>query len=310
MKISVITPIYNEVESIDECKNLIKKLMQNKNLDYEHIFVDNSSNDGSSEKLKKICENDEKIKLIINNQNYGILPSVFNALKHCVSNYTVVSFAADLQDPIDFLDKAIEKIKKDKKIEIVYAIRNQREENAILGLVKKTYYLIAKILTKNVLKPNVNIYQLIKDNVRQEIIQNQSNNPFIPYLLQGTTFNKFGIETRWKKRKYNVPKNNFFSLFDEAINAISNYSGFGSKICFMLSFFNIFFCFFFLIYNMVGLFFSNLKIFSSGIPSIIIFNCLMFGTLFFIIGILSENINHLLQIKIGKKVSIKEKINF
>jgi glycosyltransferase involved in cell wall biosynthesis len=52
MKISVITPIYNEVESIDECKNLIKKLMQNKNLDYGHIFVDNSSNDGSSETLK------------------------------------------------------------------------------------------------------------------------------------------------------------------------------------------------------------------------------------------------------------------
>lgn len=306
MKISIVTPIYNEIESIDECINLIRNLMQSKNLDYEHVFVDNSSNDGSSEKLKKICVNDKKIKLIINNQNYGILPSVFNALKNCDSDYTVVSFAADLQDPIDFLDKAIEKIKKDKNIEIVYAIRNIREENAVLGLVKKTYYLIAKVFTNKVLKPNVNIYQIIKDNVRQEIIQNQSNNPFIPYLLQASTFNKFGIETSWKKRKYSVSKNNFFSLFDEAVNAISNYSGFGSKICFLLSFFNIFFCLFFLLYNLIGLFFSDFKNLLSGIPSIIIFNCLMFGTLFFIIGILSENINHLLQIKIGKKVSIKE----
>ena len=310
MKISIITPIYNEIESIDECKDLIKDLMMKKNLDYEHIFVDNSSNDGSTEKLKKICESDKKIKLILNNQNYGILPSVFNALKNCASDYTVVSFAADLQDPIDFLDKAIEKIKKDKTIEIVYAIRNLREENAILGLIKKTYYLIARIFTNKVLKPNVNIYQLIKDNVRLEIIQNKSNNPFIPYLILATSFKKIGIESGWKKRKYNLPKNNFFSLFDEALNAISNYSGFGSKICFLISFFNILFCFVFLIYNFIGLFFSDLEIFSSGIPSIIIFNCLMFGTLFFIIGILSENINHLLQIKIGKKVSIKEKINF
>ena len=64
MKISIITPIYNEIESIDECKDLIKDLMLKKNLDYEHIFVDNSSNDGSSEKLKKICENDEIIENI------------------------------------------------------------------------------------------------------------------------------------------------------------------------------------------------------------------------------------------------------
>ena len=48
----------------------------------------------------------------------------------------------------------------------------------------------------------------------------------------------------------------------------------------------------------------------AGIPTLIIFNLIAFSAVFLILGILSENINHLLEIKIGKKVRVKEKINF
>jgi glycosyltransferase involved in cell wall biosynthesis len=309
MKISIITPFFNEIENIVECSDIIKNLFIKKKIDYEHIFVDNASDDGSTDLVKKLCQNDKNIKLLINNQNYGILPSVFNSLNYCNSDYTVVSFAADLQDPVEFLDEAID-IASNTDYEIIYAIRSKRHEGFIISIIKKIYYLIAKILSLNILKSNVNIYQLIKDNVRKELLKNQSNNPFIPYLILSSTFKKKGIISEWKNRKYNIPKNNFYSLFDEAINAISNYSGVGTKISFIISFLNLSFCFFFLIYNIFGLFFFDNSKSTSGIPTIIIFNIFMFAALFLIIGIIAENINHLLQIKIGKKVSIKEKINF
>ena len=47
---------------------------------------------------------------------------------------------------------------------------------------------------------------------------------------------------------------------------------------------------------------------TSGIPSIIIFNSLSFSAIFIILAIISENINHLLKNKIGKKVRIKKKL--
>ena len=104
IKISILTPVYNEEDNIIDCYNEVKNIFKNKliNYDYEHIFVDNLSNDTTVEKIKEICTTDKKVKLLINNQNYGILPFLFNSLKFCNLNFTLVCYAADLQDPIEF----------------------------------------------------------------------------------------------------------------------------------------------------------------------------------------------------------------
>ena len=315
IKISILTPVYNEEDNIIDCYNEVKNIFKNKliNYDYEHIFVDNLSNDTTVEKIKEICTTDKKVKLLINNQNYGILPSIFNSLKFCNSNFTLVCYAADLQDPIEFLFHELKKIESEN-FEIVYAVRKFREENLIYKFLKKTYYSIAKIVTNNNLKPYVNVFQLISNNVRLEILQTETNNPFIPYLLQSNNFKKIGIETEWIKRKKNKPKNNFFSLFAEAKNAIFNYSGIGSTLSFSLSIILFLFSLGMLTFNMLFLILDKFKIYTvqtiEGVPTIIIFNLIAFSAIFFILGTISENINHLLQIKIGKKVRVKERINF
>ena len=312
-KISIITPVFNEEENIIDCNKSVKEffLQINNKYDYEHIFVDNSSTDSSLLKMRELSITDKNVKVLVNNQNYGILPSIFNSLKYCKSDYTLVCYAADLQDPIDFLLEALKK--SEQGYEIIYAKRNKRHEKILYKYLKKTYYYLAKKLTNNILKQNVSSFQLISDKVRKEILTVSSNNPFIPYIIQSTTFKKIGIETVWIERKKNIAKNNFFSLMDEAINAICNYSGIASKISFILSFVLFTFSIIFLIYNVVFLikefFVKNIEI-ANGIPSIIIFNCIMFAAILVILGILSENVNHLLQAKIGKKVNINEKINF
>ena len=310
-KISIITPFYNENQNLKDCCNLVKSFLKEnlKNYDYEHILVDNYSNDGSTEIAEDLCLKDKKIKIIQNSQNYGIMPSLFNALKYCKSDLTLVFFPADMQDQIDFLIPATKKI--EDGFDIVYAIRKYREEKFLYKILKKAYYFLAKLLTNNVLKTNVNVFQLITENVRKEITSIESNNPFIPYLIQSTSFKKIGIETKWVSRKKNQAKNNFFSLMDESINALCNYSGLASKISFFLSIGTFFFSIIFLIINLTGYFLNFKKIdILPGIPSIIIFNSLMFAILFLILGFISENVNHLLQNKIGKKVNVKNFINF
>ena len=312
-KISIITPTYNEEENIKDCYNSVKEFFNSyKNeYEYEHIFVDNSSTDGTAQIIKDFSKEDRRIKIIINQQNYGILPSIFNALNYCKSNYTLVCYAVDLQDPIDFLDEALKKT--NEGYEIIYAERSKRQEGYFYKYLKKIYYKLAKTITKNVLKPNVSIFQLISDDVRKEILKVNSNNPFIPYIIQSTSFKKIGIPTEWIYRKKNKAKNNFFDLMNEATNAICNYSGLASKISFFLSVTLFFFSTIFFIFNFSFLileYFTQGIEAAKGIPSIIIFNCIMFSAIFVILGILSENINHLLQIKVGKKVTVKEKINF
>ena len=52
MKISIVTPTYNEIENIEKIYLEIKKELEKFNCDYEHIIIDNSSIDGTIEKIK------------------------------------------------------------------------------------------------------------------------------------------------------------------------------------------------------------------------------------------------------------------
>ena len=66
MKISVCTPTYNEKENILKLYSEIKKIFEDNNLEYEHVVIDNNSNDGTIDILKDICKKDKNFKVIIN----------------------------------------------------------------------------------------------------------------------------------------------------------------------------------------------------------------------------------------------------
>ena len=72
-KISILTPTFNEAENIrDLCEN-IEVEMSKLDYDYEHIVIDNASTDGTIEILKNLCKDKKKLKVILNNKNYGHL---------------------------------------------------------------------------------------------------------------------------------------------------------------------------------------------------------------------------------------------
>ena len=66
MKISIVTPTYNEAQNIEEIYFEIKKQIMDVDCKYEHIIIDNSSTDGTIEIIKKLAKNDPNLKIIIN----------------------------------------------------------------------------------------------------------------------------------------------------------------------------------------------------------------------------------------------------
>ena len=71
-KVSLLIPTYNEIENVEPLSCAIigefDKLPQ---YDYEIIFIDNHSKDGTREKLRKMCGANKKIKAILNAKNFG-----------------------------------------------------------------------------------------------------------------------------------------------------------------------------------------------------------------------------------------------
>jgi dolichol-phosphate mannosyltransferase len=79
VKLSIVIPVYNEVESIER---LYLEIVQSIDTsEYEIIFIDDGSTDGSSEKIVELIQKNQKLKLIQFYRNYGKSGSTFRRLQ-------------------------------------------------------------------------------------------------------------------------------------------------------------------------------------------------------------------------------------
>ena len=78
--ISIVTPTFNEEQNIKKLCLEIKEIFTRINLEYEQIIIDNNSTDGTIDIIKKIALEDKKIKVIINQKNFGHIRSPYYGL--------------------------------------------------------------------------------------------------------------------------------------------------------------------------------------------------------------------------------------
>ncbi|MEO6906885.1 MAG: glycosyltransferase, partial [Abditibacteriaceae bacterium] len=77
-RISIVTPCYNEADNVEELANRIRNVFADiPQYKYEHLFIDNASQDGTVGKLRELAASDTRIKVIINNRNFGHIRSPF-----------------------------------------------------------------------------------------------------------------------------------------------------------------------------------------------------------------------------------------
>ena len=117
MKITILIPVFNEVNTIEL---ILKKIKENKNLELEVIVIDDNSSDGTYELLEKII-NKYQIKLIKNSINKGKGFSIREGLKLATGKIIIIQDADLEYDPADY-NKLISPILKDKA-DVVYGTR-------------------------------------------------------------------------------------------------------------------------------------------------------------------------------------------
>ena len=111
--LSIVTPTYNEEENIELlCKKYFFELSK-LNYDYEHIVIDNNSNDNTVSILREICKNDKNVKVIVNNKNYGHITSPYYGMLQSTGDATILIYA-DFQDPIELIPKLIKRWEENK----------------------------------------------------------------------------------------------------------------------------------------------------------------------------------------------------
>lgn len=308
--LSIITPCFNEEDSVVDCAETLRKVMQEKlpNINYEHIFADNCSTDSTVSILHKLAESDNRIKYFSLSRNVGALKNIYRALELANGSAMIPMLPADLQDPAevipDFYNKYLQGFL------IVFGERSQREENIILRSLRSLYYLIIKKLSHNEIPLNSGEFMLIDKKIAESILQLDDQYPYVRGLVAITGAKSTSIKYKWVKRKSGKSKANFFLLVDQAINGLVSTSKMPARISlffgFMLSILGLFLA------GVLGVtaLFGKLES-PPGIPTIVALILFLSGAQLFFTGLVGEYVLSMhAQVRRIPKEFITIKYNF
>jgi glycosyltransferase involved in cell wall biosynthesis len=205
MNISVIVPLYNEVESIEELNRWIKTVMENYQLSYEIIFIDDGSNDGSWDKIRTMNQEDHHIKAIRFRKNYGKSAALHMGFKEATGD-VVITMDADLQDSPEEIPELYKMI-MEKGYDLVSGWKKKRHDPISKRLPSKFYNKTARMVTKIKLHDFNCGLKAYKNDVVKSIEVYGEMHRYIPVLVKRAGFDKIGEKVvAHQKRKYGVTK--------------------------------------------------------------------------------------------------------
>lgn len=221
-KISIVTPCFNEEPNVELLYARVKELFRGLgSYDYEHIFIDNASTDGTQGILRRLAAADKNVKVIINTRNFGHIRSPYHAFAQ-ISGDAFVSLAADLQDPPELIAEFLRRWEEGYKV--VLGVKANSGESGLMFAARKLYYdLIGKLAEVKIVKNNTG-FGLYDRRVMDELRKLDEPYPFFRGLVAELGFETARVEYFQPKRKRGLTKNNFYVLYDMGMLGIINHS--------------------------------------------------------------------------------------
>lgn len=233
--ISVLIPCYNEVENVQPISEAIinefvTKLPQ---YDYEIVFIDNFSTDGTRNKIEQICKMNPKIKAIFNAKNFGQFNSPYYGMCQTHGDCTI-GMCCDFQDPVELIPRFVAEWEKGYKI--VSAIKTQSEENKIVRFLRTCYYkAIKKMSSVEQIEhfTGTGLYDKSFIDVLREL---DDPMPFLRGIVAELGPLRKDIEYTQAKRRAGKTHNNWYTLYDAAMLSFTSYTKVGLRIATIMGF--------------------------------------------------------------------------
>lgn len=305
-KVSIVGSCYNEADNIEKLINRIIKVMEPLDYEFEIIIADNASTDGTDSILREIANKEKRLKVIINNRNYGPRLSPRNAAKHC-SGDAIISIATDLQDPPELIPEYLKKW--EQGFCVVLGKKTSSEEGRIKYSLRHLYYRIIQQFSSKRILEHVSGASLLDKRVMDELMELDPHNS-AQFILPSMGYDIDFVEYRQKKREGGKSTYNLYSYFYYAIDSLMFTADAPLRV------FLIFGIITSIISFVVGLIYLVLKIrywytFKAGIAPLVIGMFALGGIQISMLGLIGEYVTTILR-RITKQLPVieKELINF
>lgn len=310
-KISVMIPCYNELENVEPiCKAVIQVFEKElSNYDYEILFIDNASTDGTRDVIEKLCAENKKVKAIFNVTNFGQFNSPFHGMCETTGDCTI-ALCCDFQDPPELIPVFVKEWENGHKI--VSGIKTSSKEPGVIYFLRSVYYKMIRNMSSVKMIEHFTGFGLYDKTFIALLRELNDPIPFLRGIVAeyGTGFNLKEIEYEQPKRRAGKTHNNFYSLYDAAMLSITSYTKVGLRLATFLGFacsaVSIIVA---IVYTIMKL--SNWDNFSAGTAPLTIGVFMIGGVQLFFIGLIGEYILNINTRVIHRPIVVEEKrINF
>ncbi|MFP4547653.1 MAG: glycosyltransferase family 2 protein [Fidelibacterota bacterium] len=203
-KVSIVIPVYNEVESLEELYRKICDALDKSDYDYNLIFVDDGSRDGSLEIEEKLARDNEKVILESFIGNQGKAAALNRGFQIADGDY-VATIDADLQDDPYAIPDMIKQI-KETGVDLVSGWKHNRKDRFIKKHTSKVYNFFTRVLTGIKLHDCNNGLKVYKSKVVKNVSIYGEMHRYIPVLAQQQGFTSGEMKVRHFERKYGETK--------------------------------------------------------------------------------------------------------
>lgn len=226
--ISILIPTYNEEKNVHLLYRELKEIVDNKNYDFEILFVDDGSSDNTVKELEILASKDLRVKVIELSRNFG-KEIALTAGIHEINSDALIIMDADLQHPPrlipDFIKKWEEgyEIVATKRLEII-------NRSFIKKLGSKIFYKIINKLSDTKMISGTTDFRLLDKIVVEQLKRFTERNRLVRGLIDWMGFKKTYIEFTAPDRIHGEAGYTIYKLFRLAIDSFTSFSLFPLKI--------------------------------------------------------------------------------
>jgi len=306
--ISIVTPCFNEKDNVEALHLQIVQIMaESPEYDFEHIFIDNASTDGTVPILRRLAVTDKRVKVILNARNFGHIRSPVHGILQAHGD-AVIAMASDLQDPPGMIKEFIKKWEDGYKI--VMAVKTQSKETWILYVLRGLYYRVLRMLSEVPVIEHFTGFGLYDRQVVEILRKIDDPYPYFRGLIADIGFEAARIEFVQPARKRGITKNNFYTLFDMAMLGFTNNTKVPLRVATILGFGTAAVSFamglFYLIYKLI-----DWQNFVLGLAPLVVGLFFFGGIQLLFLGIVGEYVSAIYTQVLHRPLVIeKERINF
>ncbi len=223
MLLSVIIPCYNEQEVLPVFYQEFKKVMQDMPAEYELLFIDDGSKDGTLEILRSLSRKDSHVSYLSFSRNFGKEAAMYAGFCNVHGDYAAV-MDADLQDPPSMLPQMLA-ILASGEFDSVAARRVSREgEPPVRSWFARRFYRLINRISDAEIVDGVRDFRLMKRDMVDTIVRMGEYNRFSKGIFGWIGFRTYWMPYENVNRAAGTTKWSFWKLFCYAVDGVVNFS--------------------------------------------------------------------------------------